>query len=316
MKPATIISSVDDFLAGLALEPIRAGARERGFAEQEISPEDPAALANALETASLFDAGRLVIVRDADGLKEGALSALSRWAASPAPGTRLALVCSTAAGAKRLAKALGDAAELRKADEVPPWETPGWVAKRVRTLDRQISAEAAKALVEAVGTDLRELSGAIEQLLVATEGPLDLAAVAAQFRGLESKVHEFVDALLDRDRAQALRRLRALLAHGENPIGIVAAVAGQLRILAMLADGERRPSAAVAKELGIKEGPVKRAMRRVRNFTPEEIRRAYRLVADADLALKTEGDDPLVLDLLVDEIAGPPRSRGSVRAGG
>ena len=89
---------------------------------------------------------------------------------------------------------------------------------------------------------------------------------------------------------------------------LTAAIATQLRILAMLSTSERRAAAVVAKELGIKEGPVKRAMRRSRNFTPDEIRRAYRLVADADLAFKSEDDDPLVLELLVDEIAGPARA--------
>jgi DNA polymerase III delta subunit len=58
----------------------------------------------------------------------------------------------------------------------------------------------------------------------------------------------------------------------------------------------------------MREGQVKRAMRRSRNFSPDEIRRAYRLVADADLAFKSEDDDPLVLELLVDEIAGPARA--------
>ena len=48
---------------------------------------------------------------------------------------------------------------------------------------------------------------------------------------------------------------------------------------------------------------MKRAMRQARGFGPREIRRAYRLLADADVALKSEEDDPLVLELLVDEIS-------------
>ncbi len=309
MKQTRIIVAPDDFLAELELQPLRAKARERGFAEEEITAEDPVALSNALETASLLDAGRLVIVRDADAAKEAALQVMARWSADPSPGTRLVLLCFGAAGAKRVAKALGDTAETRTVDDVPPWETPGWLVKRARTLGRRMTPEAAKALVDALGTDLRELASALDQLVTATPDAIDAAAVAAQFRGVESRVHEFVDALFDRDRAQALRRLRALLAHEENTIGIVAQIANQLRILAMLVGTERRSAAAIAKELGIKEGPVKRAMRRARNFTPEEIRRAYRLVADADLALKSEADDPLVLELLVDEIAGATARR-------
>jgi DNA polymerase-3 subunit delta len=285
-------------------------ARDVGFAEEDVPAADPQALANALGTGSLFDKGRLVIVRDADDAKEPTLSAIARWAADPTPNTRLVLLVTTPAGAKRVAKALGDHAEVRTPDDVPPWETPGWVTKRAKALGRRMTTDAAKALVEALGTDLRELNTAVEQLSAATpsDAAIDVAAVQSQFRGVESRIHEFVDALFDRDRAQALRRLRALLGNGESPILLVASIATQLRIQAMLIGADRPRASDVAKELGIKEGPVKRAMRRSRNFTPEDIRRAYRLVADADLAFKSEDDDPLVLELLVDEIAGPARA--------
>jgi DNA polymerase-3 subunit delta len=310
VKPVRIIASADSFLADLELDPLRAKARERGYAEEEVAAADAVAISNALETASLFDAGRLVIVRDADDAREPSLSAIARWADDPTPDTRLVLLVETAAGAKRVAKALGDVAEIRTPDDVPPWETPGWITKRAKALGRRMTSDAARALVEALGTDLRELATALDQIIASlpADAAIDVAAVTTQFRGIESRIHEFVDSLFDRDRAQALRRLRALLSHGESPILIVASIATQLRILAMLSGAERRPSAAIAKELGIKEGPVKRAMRRSRNFTPDELRRAYRLVADADLAFKSEDDDPLVLELLVDEIAGPTRA--------
>ena len=310
MKSVRIIAASDDFLADLELEPLRAKARERGFAEETISATDAAALANALETQSLFDAGKLVIVPDADDAKEPVLTVIARWAKDAQPDVRLVLMATTPASTKRLTKALGDLAEVKTPDDVPPWETPGWVVKRAKSLGKKMTIDAAKALVEALGTDLRELASAVEQLagIVPEGGTIDAAAVSLQFRGVESKLHEFVDALFDRDRPQAIRRLRALVGHGEPPLVILATIANQLRILAVLSGPERRSAAAVAKELGIKEGRVKRAMRRARNFTPDDIRRAYRLTAEADFALKSEADDPLVLELLVDEIAGPVRA--------
>lgn len=310
MKPVRIIATADEFLADLELDPLRIKARERGFAEEDVPAADAQAIANALETGSLFDAGRLVIIRDGDDAKEPSLKAIGRWAENPTPDTRLVMLVSTPQGAKRVAKALGDVAEIRTPDDVPPWEAPGWVVKRARALNRRVTPDAAKALVEALGTDLRELATALDQLIASTpdDAAVDVARVVTQFRGIESRIHEFVDALFDRDRTQALRRLRALLNNDEPPILIVASIAAQLRILAMLSTSERRAAASVAKELGIREGAVKRAMRRARNFTPDEIRRAYRVVADADLAFKSEGDDPLVLELLVDEIAGPARA--------
>lgn len=309
MKVVRIIAASDDYLADLELEPLRAKARERGFAEETIPAAEPAALANALETRSLFDSGKLVIVPDADDLKD-ALPLIARWAADPPPDVRLVLMTTTPTATKRITKALGDLAEVKTPDDVPPWETPGWVVKRAKAIGRKMTTDAAKALVDALGTDLRELATAVEQLAgtVGDGGTIDAATVTLQFRGVESKLHEFVDALFDRDRPQAIRRLRALAGHGEPPLVILATIVNQLRILAVLSGPERRSAAAVAKELGLKEGRVKRAMRRARNFTPDDIRRAYRLAADADFALKSEADDPLVLELLVDEIAGPVRA--------
>ena len=313
MKAVRIIASADDFLADLELEPLRAKARERGFAEETISATEAASLSNALETRSLFDAGKLVIVPDAADAKEPVLSLIARWAADPQPDVRLVLMTTTPASTKRLVKALGDHAQVVTPEDVPPWETPGWVVKRAKAIGKRMTTDAAKALVEALGTDLRELASAVDQLagIIPDGGTIDAAAVSVQFRGIESKLHEFVDALFDRDRPQALRRLRALVAHGDHPLVVLAAIANQLRILAVLSGPERRSSASVAKELGIKEGRVKRAMRRSRNYTPDDLRRAYTLVADADLALKSEADDPLVLELLVDEIAGPARASRS-----
>jgi hypothetical protein len=165
MKPVRLIASADDFLTDLELHPLRAKARENGFAEETISAGEPGALASALETSSLFDAGRLVIVPDADDAKEAALSIMTRWAANPQPDVRLVLLCSTSTGVKRIMKALGDRVEVRTPEDVPPWQTPAWVVKRAKALGRRMTADAGKALVEALGTDLRELSGAVEQLV-------------------------------------------------------------------------------------------------------------------------------------------------------
>ncbi|MGZ4241699.1 MAG: hypothetical protein ACXVQ7_08840, partial [Actinomycetota bacterium] len=71
-------------------------------------------------------------------------------------------------------------------------------------------------------------------------------------------------------------------------------------------------AAVLAKELGVATGYVNRAYKHGRNFDAGEIRRAFRLLADADLALKGgllgEDNPPeLVMELLVSEITGEGR---------
>lgn len=306
MKAVTIIACADDFLAERELARLRAPLEKKGWAVEEIAAADPQAVQNALETRSLLDAGRLVVVRDAEAMKAAAVTGVAGWAASGPEGVRLVLVASRAAG---LAKALGEHADVVQVKAPPPWETPGWVVQWFRRLGRRITPEAAAALVETVGTDLRELASAAEQLTVAHEGPIDAAAVHRQFRGLDSQVWTFVDATLERDPAAALRHLHALLAKGENPIGILSALARQMRTLAVARGAGRTPAAAIARELGVKEGAVKRALRQARRFSDADVRGAFRALAEADVALKGgergEQEPPeMVLELLVAEICG------------
>jgi DNA polymerase-3 subunit delta len=302
MRPATLILAGDEFLAQEALDALREQATSEGFAAEEVSPEDPRAFGYAIETPSLFDAGRFVIVRDAEDLPADTHRVLAAWLEQPPEGIALVLVASGVGGSK-LAKLLPADAIVR-AEGVPPWKAPEWVGRRFRERGRKCTAEGAAALVDAVGSDLRDLAAAVERLVETTRGLIGPDEVTAEFQGIESRLYQFVDAVFDRDRPAALKRLRSLIEQGENPIGLVAALARQLRTIAFVSGGDRRPAAVIARELGLKgEGPVRRALRQVKRFDAEDVRRAYRLLADADVALKSEEDDPLVLELVVDEIA-------------
>lgn len=301
MRPATLILSEDDFLAQEALDHLRAEAVAQGYLAEEVDAGDSQAFGFTIETQSLFGGGRFVLVRGAEELSAEAVQALASWLKDPSPGIVLVLVASGAKGAK-LAK-LFPADTVTKSASVPPWKVAEWVQTRVRSRKRKITPDGAEALVEAVGVELRDLAAAIDRLLETTRGEIDSDAVSEQFHGVEARIYQFVDSVFDRDLSMALKRLRSLIEHGENLIGLLASLARHLRVVAMVS-GDRRPAQAIAAELGLRgDGPVKRAMRQARNFSPEDIRRAYRLLADADLSLKSEEEDPLVLELAVGEIA-------------
>jgi DNA polymerase-3 subunit delta len=303
VRAATLIVSDDDFLASEALDEIRREATAAGYAREELSGDDPSALRYALGTPSLFDAGRLIVVRDADQMGAEAVTVVAAFAVDPQPGVALALVAAAGAKADKLAKTLGKSVETIKTLAPAPWDTVKWLAQRIRERGRKISPEAAQVIVDAMGTDLRELAAVSAQLLDEHEGPIDVASVKERFHGLESKVYEFVDAVLDRDTPQALKRLRSLIEQGEHPLVIISALWRQTRIVAAVKDGPRLAPDQVARQLGVRAGQVKRAFRQARNFESAELRSAFALLADADVALKSEGQDDLVLDLLVEEIA-------------
>lgn len=303
MRPVTVILASDEFIASEALDRLRAEAAAEELAVEEIDAGDSQAILYALDTPSLFGGGRFVLVRQAETLDADTQDAIEAWAKDPPGGVALAMMASGAT-AQKLAKRF-PAGAIVKAESVPPWKAAEWAVKRAKEKGRRLAGPAAAALIDSVGSDLRDLAAAIDRLVETTQSPtIELDQVQERFTGVESKVYQFVDSVFDRDLPLARKRLHGLLDQGENPIGLIAALARQLRVIAYVAAGDGRSTAVVAKELGLKsEGAVKRALRQARGFTPARIARAYRALADADLALKSEEEDPLVLELVVDQIA-------------
>lgn len=310
-----LIISENEFLASLELDRVRAHWEEKGYTTERVSTEDPQAVFYALDTASLFGDGRFVVVGGPAAPLEAAAGRLAEWADSPPPGLAAAIVATRAS---KLEKALTGHAEIFKPEAPKPWEVPDWVVRFLKGRGRVITKEAAAALVEAVGTNLRDAATAAEQVATATTGTINPPAVAKLFRGLESQLFTFLEATLRRDRPAALRHLGALMRSGEHPLVILAALAKQFRALAAVRDAGATPPAALAKELDVSPGYVNRAKKHARAFDPASVRRAFRLLADADLALKggeqsEERPAELLMELLIAEITADRVSSGAQR---
>lgn len=288
---------------------------KKGYAVEEISTQDMHAVFYALDTQSLFGDGRFVIARGSASDVDGEAERLAAWAESPPPGVAAALVLGKAA---KLKKALGARADVIEVEAPKPWETADWLVRHLKGHGRAMSRDAANALIEAVGTDLREVAGAAEQLTMATSGSIGVDTVTRMFRGFESQLFTFLDAVLQRDRSSALKHLGALMKSGDHPLVIMQGLSKQFRAVAAAREAGRTPAAALAKELSVSVGYVNRAVKHGRNFDAAEIRRVFRLLADADLALKggERGEDQpgeLVMELLVGDICGEARSMAPAR---
>lgn len=320
MKALTLILGDNEFLASLELERVRARFESKGYAVEEVPASDAQALMYALETMSLFGGGRFVVARGSGQELDAVSDRLAAWASSPPPEVAACLVST--GKASKVRKALGAAADVVEVESPKPWETADWLVRHVKGRGRTIAREAADALVEALGGDLRELASAAEVLMTATSGGITAETVGRFYRGLESQLYTFLDAVLARDRATALRHLKALLRGGEHPLVINLALGKQFRAVAAARDAARKPAPVLAREIDVSAGYVNRAFKAGRNYDTAEVRRAFRLIADADLALKggvdgEETPDDLLMELLVAELVGErpgPPQRQSARA--
>jgi len=316
MRALTLILSESEFLAAAELERTRAYWERKGYAVEEVAAEDPQAVTYALDTQSLFGDGRFVVIRGPASALDAIGEHLAAWAEHPPTGIAAAVVAARAA---KLKKVLGARADVIEATAPKPWETADWLVRHVKGAGRSMSKDGAAALVEALGADLRELATAAEQVMTATRGSIGPDAVARMFRGMEAQLYTFLDALVQRDRAGSLRHLGALLRGGEyHPLVLTATLAKQFRAIAAARDAARQPAAVLAKELDLTVGYVNRAYKHGRNFAAEDIRGAFRAIADADDTLKggergTDYPDHIVVELLVSELCGEPAS--AVRRG-
>jgi DNA polymerase-3 subunit delta len=177
--------------------------------------------------------------------------------------------------------------------KVKPADRLMFVQEEIRRLGGSVTAGACRAIVEAIGGELRELAGAASQLVADVPGTIDEGAVARFFRGrAEVSGFDVADRALAGDLAGALGELRAALGGGLDPVPIIAALAGKLRTAARVASaGRNARREAVAADLGIAPWMVDKARKQITGWTPDALAAAYTAVARADWAAKGGGTD-------------------------
>jgi DNA polymerase-3 subunit delta len=169
-----------------------------------------------------------------------------------------------------------------------------FAANEFRRQGRKATPDAVRALVEAVGKDLRELSAACAQLVADTEGVVDEAIVEKYHGGkVEATGFKVADAAIAGQAGEALRLLRHAISAGDNPVPIVAVLAMQLRQMVKVGSAGRGSSGQLAKSLAMAPWQVDQARRKLSGWDPQGLGRAIQAVAAADFDVKGGGRDPV-----------------------
>lgn len=310
--PVLLVQGDEDLLVARAVAGVVAAARGLDPAtEVEDNPPggfDADALMR-LSSPSLFGGRRVVVVRSPAELDEELRTGLLAYAAAPAEDTSLVL---TSANGPRERSFLGS---LRAVSPRPAVVLAGKLAKAGERRDF-VLAEARRAgsrmtdaagwlLLDAVGADLRALSGAVGQLCADTRGMVDEDDVTRFFRGrAETSGFAVADAAVAGDFAGGLGLLRQALDGGTAAVLVASAVARSVRDLAKVsAVAGTGGGAEQAKQLGMPEWKLARMRRVADGWTDAGMARAVAASARADAALKGDGaDDTFALERLVTEV--------------
>ncbi|TWE13301.1 DNA polymerase III subunit delta [Rudaeicoccus suwonensis] len=279
-------STIDMLLAGdpgAEVVRIDAATYESGELQLHASP-------------SLFGGTKVLLVRDLDEAREDLVSDVVTVVSGGLDGGTLIVQHKGGVRGKKALDALKKAgarvidAPALKSDR----DKSAFVTNEFRRQGRSVAPDAVRALLEAVGKDLRELASACQQLIDDTTGTVTAEYVERYHGGkVDATGFRVADAAVGGNAPEALRLLRHALASGVDPVPIVAVLASQLRQVARVATAGRGSSAALAKELGMAPWQVDRARRDAQGWDGDRLGRAIQAVAAADFDVKGGGRDPV-----------------------
>ena len=247
-----------------------------------------------LLSPSLFADERVVVLAAADEAGKDAAALIDSAAADLPPGTVLVVVHSGGGRAKALAAQLRErGAHIHQCAKIAKaGERAAFVRAEFRALNIKADDETVGALLDAVGSDIRELASACSQLVADTGGAVDAKAVRRYHSGkAEVTGFDIADKAVVGDIAGSTEALRWAMSRGVAHVLIADALAEAVHTIARvrpLSGGAHR----LAGELGMPPWRIEKAQKQARRWTPDRIATAIRLVASLNADVKGAAADP------------------------
>jgi DNA polymerase III subunit delta len=229
-----------------------------------------------LAAPSLFGGDTVVVLRGAQDAGKDVAAEIDQLAASAGQG----LTSLLAADARQV-----DCPAVKRFGERLDFLRAEFAAAGRRADDGGL-----RALLDAVGNDLRELAAACSQLAADTTGTINQEVVARYYRGrAEATGFTVADRACEGKLAEALEQLRSALATGTSPVLVSSALAQGIRSLGLVGSAGRGKSpAALAAELGMPPWKIDRVRQQLRGWTSAGLAQAHAAVAEADAQVKGE----------------------------
>ncbi len=286
-------------LADRAMAKLTAQLREEKAEVTTLTAGDviPGDIADAL-APSLFSERRALVLKDLQDLDDECKDEITRYLDAIDPTTTVIFIHKGGVKGKALLDAIKKAKpEIIACDALKKEaEKEQFVKELFLDAGRKATPGAVKALVGALGSDLRELQQAVSQVsLDAPKGVIDEEIIDTFHKGrVETTGFDVADATLDGDLPTALVTLRSALETGTDPVMVTSAIASSLRNLAKVSGTNRgAKSFELAGELGMAPWQIDKARRQLAGWTPRGIASAVEAVAKADADVKGASSDPI-----------------------
>ncbi|MFV0495983.1 DNA polymerase III subunit delta [Mycobacterium sp.] len=241
-----------------------------------------------LLSPSLFAEERVVVLEAAAEAGKDAATLIASVAADPPAGTVLVVVHSGGGRAKALAGQLrSSGARVHQCARITKdSERAAFVRGEFRALNVDVDDETVTALLDAVGSDVRELASACSQLVADTAGGVDAAAVRRYHSGkAEVKGYDIADKAIAGDIAGAAEALRWAMMRGA-PLVVLADALGEAVHAIGLVMSQSGDAYRLAGQLKMPPWRVQKAQKQARRWSRERLATAMRLVATLNANVK------------------------------
>lgn len=240
LAPVVLIKSKEEALSDRAWESLLTQARAL---EPEIEVVKREALSYSagelavLASPSLFGGAKIALIGDLENMGDDLQSDIIALIENPSPDLFLVGVRNGGnRGAKLFTAAEKAGLPVVTIDEVK-WDSDkiALIKADARRAKRAVTDDAIQALVDSLGSNVREMLAALQQLFSDVEGTIDEPHVKRYFGSrVEADGFEIADAVVAGNAGRALQLLRHALATGMSEVLIVAALAWKFRQLAQV----------------------------------------------------------------------------------
>jgi DNA polymerase-3 subunit delta len=215
---------------------------------------------------------------------------------------------------ERIRETMGDYCTIVELARVEEGQALGWLKEYCGSQSVTLDADAARELVDALGGDMMMISNELEKLILyvgekkhISLGDVETLVLAAKQRSL----YELTDAISAKDRVRALEIVEAIFSTGEAEdaaIGHLYILAKTFRQMIVILERNVRDQrmlwAALWQGFRVPPFAADDIIKQARRYkSKRELTRAIRLIAKADLALRSNpvskkfALEKLVLDL-------------------
>ncbi|MBW1708508.1 MAG: DNA polymerase III subunit delta [Deltaproteobacteria bacterium] len=251
---------------------------------------------------------RVIAVRGVDRYTAEDLSLLSEYIVDPNESACLVLI------ADKPDFRLGIFKKLKKMGLAVSFDPPKgrdlvtWVKKSGASRDYKITTNAARVLIELIGTDLTSLDNELEKvcLYAGSKNEIGEKEVRAAARVSQTaSIFDLGDALGGQNQARALAALKDLII-SDHPLSILAMIVRHFRLLfkTRMLLNEQASQAQAQRALGLPAYVTRKYINQARTLDLVELKKGLIRLQEADLALKSTGiPERLVLEKLILDLA-------------